>query len=85
MRNKPFKTIIKFPSEYASEVERICKSISLKDESFKYKIVDSWYQPNTKVLIIYSKDKDKAFRRGEWMKHVLEKEYQLKTLYMVKK
>ena len=86
MKNKLFRTVFKFPKEYESQVSRICREIKLKDDSFNYKIVNSWYQPNMKVLIIYSNDKDKAFKLGEWFRNKVFKEnLGIEVLYMVKR
>lgn len=46
---------------------KVCRDTHNMDETFIYKIVDSWFDKYDYILIIYSKDKDTAYRRGMWL------------------
>lgn len=66
------------------KTKKIAMDISLKDETFKWKIFKSYFPQYDFSICIFSKSKDKGMQRGAWMKRVLKKEYNEDILYYVK-
>lgn len=62
-----FKTVIGFKKMLLDEVLKICRDTYNIDDTFRYKIVESWFPKYDYILIIYSKDRDQAFKRGIWI------------------
>ena len=57
------------------KLKGICEDISLKDESFKFKIYQNFQPEWDFILVIFSDSKDKAFQRGAWfLKNCLDEE-----------
>jgi len=68
-----FKTMVKIPVEIVDQVfEKCCEIQEKKDETFIFKIIRSTKRDITidqrcKLLVIYSPDKERAYKRGAWM------------------
>ena len=79
---KVYETIIGFRKELLGDMRRICHDISVKDDSFKYRIMPSYFDKYDYVLIIYSEGYDQAHSRGLW---ILNKAFpNEKLLYWIK-
>lgn len=50
------------------KLAEVCHDIAVKDDTFKYKIVKSLFPKYKFVLIIRSKTKDQAHKRGVWFR-----------------
>jgi len=56
------KTIFFFKEEILSDIKKVCEDIFEKDKTFKFKI----FKKENWVLVIESKTRDEAFKRGMW-------------------
>jgi len=59
------------------DLKKICNDIAKKDETFKFKLLEH-------ELLIYSKDRETAFRRGGWFRHIIKKEFGKEVWYDVR-
>jgi hypothetical protein len=59
-------TYIEFPEDLLEHVESVCSTTVEQDETFRYRIVPSKFKQYHYVLVMYSKDKDQAHKRGMW-------------------
>ena len=61
-----YKTCIPLRKNEVDKAIEVCESISLKDQSFMYKLRESALSGYDNVLVIYSRDKNTAYKRGQW-------------------
>ena len=62
--------------ELKNEIEKICRDISEKDPSFRYRIHVSYISDYPYLLAIYDNDKNQLWRRMTWLKNkTVLKEY----------
>lgn len=71
--------------ELKERIKKIATDTFEKDNSFKWKIYQSYFKDYDYVFIVYSNNKDQAMQRGAWMKKVLKKEFNVDVFYWVKK
>ena len=64
-------------------MEKVCGDIVEKDETFRYKIVQSKFPKYDRVVLIFSPTESQAHRRGVWFVKKAFKDEHL--LYWVKK
>lgn len=62
--SKSFVTILRKPDK---KLKKACEDIAKRDPSFKYKIICD-------RILIYSKNKDQAYKRGMWLKYKVNPE-----------
>jgi hypothetical protein len=61
-----WQTVIKFDEKIKDKIEKIASDIAEIDDTFDFIIKKNY-------LIIFSKDKDTAIRRGDWFFHKVSK------------
>lgn len=72
---KSWLTIFNFNGEDTKEmINKICEDTRKKDNSFKYKIYQSYMPYSQYVLVVSSPSKEKAYARGKWLTMVFSKE-----------
>ena len=71
--------------EDLEEVVNVCSDIAKIDKSFRYGLYPSKFSKYKKVLIIFSKTRDDAFKRGVWFSSKVKLPSGEKLLFWVKK
>jgi len=75
------KVMFLLNEEEVNDIEAVMYDISSKDDTFRYRIVKSKYEPGKYVLIVYCSSRDEAYRRGAWIR---DKVFKNDRLYWVK-
>lgn len=86
LQKEYFVTCIGFNGDdlYA-KIKKIAEDTSEKDKSFKWRLFESFFPKYDYLFTIISKNKDQAYQRGEWMKRVVKKEFDIDIYYWIKK
>jgi len=67
------------------KIKKICSDTNVKDETFRYKIYQSYFPKYEYLLVIFgNRNKDQSMQRGAWFKKILKKEFNVDILYYVK-
>jgi hypothetical protein len=78
-----FMTIFAFRSEGLREkILRVCEDTNLRDESFTYRVYESYMPDSDYLFTIFSTSKDQSFMRGQWF---LKKVFTPSDLEKIKK
>jgi hypothetical protein len=77
-------TCIGLKEELKETISEICSDIKARDKSFDFKIYESYFPKYDYLLVIFSKNRDQAYQRGEWFKRILKAELGIDILYWVK-
>ena len=67
------------------KIRKIAKDTYHRDNTFKYRLFNSYFPDSDYVFCVFSKTKNQAMQRGAWIRRVIKKELNKELLYYVKK